>query len=364
MHELLDAFKVDPNTIEIIEIARKLVEWKRGFEIEVTKNKEEALVAERKMHTERWRVYCNGSEIDGKVRVVAVMYKGARRVKTLRYHLGGAEEHTIYEAELVGIVLGTELLKREERIMEGTISLDNMAAIVVTGLTKSAPGHYLINMVHQGMEEVRKKHRLLARRLRLRWVPGHRNVEGNEVSDAEAKEAAVGCSSPKSQLPTLLQNSLWRSISAVKRIYGEHIEKEHTEAFQKSARYAIMSNRPQRPFYKVLENCQQAGAATCQHLSAAANRAHRVKLASPSYRGMGDAALRGMQFGQQDSLSFHNAVPQFHSTANGLACGCGGQAVADVSLDDREEADTCIVELCDSNATTGKALWREKEVGR
>lgn len=67
MHELLNAFKVDPSATETVETARKPAEWEREFEVEVAGSKEEALAEEKTKHTERWKVYPNGSEIRGQV---------------------------------------------------------------------------------------------------------------------------------------------------------------------------------------------------------------------------------------------------------------------------------------------------------
>lgn len=45
-----------------------------------------------------------------------MLHKDEIRKGALRYHLGeGAEEHTIYDAELVGVILGAELLRQEDK---------------------------------------------------------------------------------------------------------------------------------------------------------------------------------------------------------------------------------------------------------
>lgn len=74
-------------------------------------SKEEALEVERLRHTKRWKVYSDRSEKDGRVGVAAVLYKNGQRCGGIQYHLRSAEEHTVYEAELVGIILGAELLR-------------------------------------------------------------------------------------------------------------------------------------------------------------------------------------------------------------------------------------------------------------
>lgn len=44
--------------------------------------------------------------------------------------------------ELIGIVLGAELLRKEPRISGGSIGLDNTSVIAAMGLVGSTLGHY------------------------------------------------------------------------------------------------------------------------------------------------------------------------------------------------------------------------------
>ena len=58
----------------------------------------------------RYKVYCDGSSYKGGVGAAAVLYKHNRIVKTSRFYLGSPNEHMVYEAELVGILLVLHLL--------------------------------------------------------------------------------------------------------------------------------------------------------------------------------------------------------------------------------------------------------------
>ena len=64
------------------------------------------------------RVYTDGSGYKGYAGAVALLARvdGVHNLqRVLRYSLGPLTEHTIYEAEAVGIILGNHLLLTEDR---------------------------------------------------------------------------------------------------------------------------------------------------------------------------------------------------------------------------------------------------------
>lgn len=110
MLELLNAFTVTPEEVETIKIVWKPDGWKRRFKVEVAESKE-VLEVERSRHPERWKVYSDSSKKNGGMGAAAVLYRDGQRQGVLRYQLGRSGEHTVYEAELVTIILGPKLLR-------------------------------------------------------------------------------------------------------------------------------------------------------------------------------------------------------------------------------------------------------------
>jgi hypothetical protein len=61
----------------------------------------------------------------------------------LHHRLGSLTEHTVYEGELVGLMLGAGLLWKETNIKRVTFCTDNQAAIQSLDSFKPGPGHYI-----------------------------------------------------------------------------------------------------------------------------------------------------------------------------------------------------------------------------
>ncbi|VDC04045.1 unnamed protein product [Peniophora sp. CBMAI 1063] len=103
------------------------------------------------------RVYTDGSGLDGQAGAAAVLarFDGLHDIRrTLRYHLGPLSEHTVYEAEALGVILGAHLLATEvERAAKTvSISLDNQPVIRASEQPHRAqPGHYLLDEFRQMM---------------------------------------------------------------------------------------------------------------------------------------------------------------------------------------------------------------------
>ncbi|KAF8575597.1 ribonuclease H-like protein, partial [Ramaria rubella] len=144
-------------------------------------------------------VYTNGSCIYGKVGAAAVLIKDRHRKCTLQKHLGKEENYTVFKAELIGLYLGTKLLSFENCQDKATMGADSQAALRAMQNNRSSSGKYIVDTLHEVMLKLMRRQNGLE--LTLCWVPGHMEVKGNEIADAEAKAAAQGNSSPSRSLP-------------------------------------------------------------------------------------------------------------------------------------------------------------------
>jgi len=91
----------------------------------------------------------------------------------------------------------------------------------------------------------------------VRWIAGHKEVEGNKVADREAKLAAKGeaKSSPKHKLPSALWKHLPRSIPTLKQSHNAKLKKIWNDEWSKSPCFPHLSTinptLPSKAFMKL-----------------------------------------------------------------------------------------------------------------
>jgi ribonuclease HI len=212
------------------------------------------------------RVYSDGSGFEGGIGASALLYINEHLVKTLRAYLGTALEHTVYEAEGVGLVMGLHLLKGLSRqLTQPTVlGTDSQAVIQALGNQNSHAGQYILDAIHKSAEQLHAKQDRLQNRversqeieaghswkgrtrgvvdLQIHWVPGHCDFEPNERADEEAKKAAQGESSDAKLLPPLLRKRLPLSVSALRQDNNAKLIKRWKRRWKSSPRENLLKS--------------------------------------------------------------------------------------------------------------------------
>ena len=141
-------------------------------------------------------------------------------------------------------------------------------------------------------------------KLIIRWIPGHMEIEGNELADMEANKAAWGDASPNSALPTMLRNPLPASTSAVRRAYKETIKRDAAVHLAKSKRYPrprdIDGSIPSAQFRKLTAGLTREPACPATHWS------HPPQPASSSHRSSPPPLLLCMSRERRVSSPLHD----------------------------------------------------------
>ena len=145
IHVLLSLYNLDPNKIEKIPstVHNPQHTGKLPFVISIAEDRPSS-IAEVLSASEEIQVFVDGSAIDRKVGAAAVLYKHREVIKSLHFHLGSESEHTVYEAELVGLVLALHLINgQRKRHKTMAIGIDNQAMLRAFHSDLRRPGHHL-----------------------------------------------------------------------------------------------------------------------------------------------------------------------------------------------------------------------------
>ena len=67
------------------------------------------------------QVYSDRSGIEGMASAAAVLFRDGQEIRSLRYQLGPLTHHATYEAEVVGVLLAAELIRKERAVHTATI---------------------------------------------------------------------------------------------------------------------------------------------------------------------------------------------------------------------------------------------------
>jgi ribonuclease HI len=302
-------FNIRPDLLETITPGRFDPKWRPEFVVRIAGSREDAIAMDDN-DSAAIQVYSDGSGMEGQIGAGAVLYRNGVQKRSLRMLLGSEEDHTVPEAEGIGLILGLELIRAESRATRVSLAADNLASITRTTDTKATPAHYIWDIFHNRWKMVMRKHSGI--RMCIRWVPGHEGVPGNEEADRLAKMAITEGSSPRNDLPAPLRKGLPRSRAAAQRALQAGLKVQARRTWQDSPRYnqmkSIDDSMPSRKFLKMvaalprkkasllfqlrsghvplrahLFRINRAETAECQQCGAKSETAHHFLMVCPAY---------------------------------------------------------------------------------
>ena len=199
------------------------------------------------------QVFTDGLALDGKVGAAVILTRSGKPPRSLHLHLRPESEHTVHEAELVGILLGLHLISKEKHGSTSCmLGVDNQAAIRAFHSDLRKPGHHIAREIILLANRVQKHRRKVAYSLTICWTAGHEGIAGNKAADKEAKKAAEGKTSEKHLLPPYLRKPLLTNPAAIKRTFHDKLKTKWFEDWRNSQRgqrvVAIDKTTPSKKF--------------------------------------------------------------------------------------------------------------------
>ena len=113
-------------------------------------NKEESIKWDNENFRNGTMIYTDGSCYRNMVGASAVLYEIGQEIGSLKFQLGFASNHTVFEGELVGILLGIHLASKHPGTKASVnFSIDNQATTKAMQNNARQPAQYLIDEIHQ-----------------------------------------------------------------------------------------------------------------------------------------------------------------------------------------------------------------------
>ncbi|KAJ7611022.1 hypothetical protein FB45DRAFT_875706 [Roridomyces roridus] len=135
------------------------------------------------------QIFTDGSAFRGGVGGAARARLPGMGTLVLKEYLGAQPAHLAVEGEILGVILGLQILKtaRTPKSKHATILVDCQQAIreLVNGRSKHVE---LLERFHCELKGLGKK----LQSIRFMWVPGHKGALMNELVDQDAKAVAEG----------------------------------------------------------------------------------------------------------------------------------------------------------------------------
>jgi ribonuclease HI len=238
--------------IETISHARHHPSWRPQFTANIADSKP-AAASRVRARMDDIQIYTDGSGYKGNIGAAAIIPETGA---ALRCKLGKETKHTVFEGELVGILLALTLLEKNPLASTALITLDNQAAIQALQNDHAQPAQYLLDEIHATILKMKRRRRRL--RIHLEWVPGHMEIKGNELADTHAKMASEGNTSNLADLPHILRKCLPESVAALKAQRKGTILQRWRKDWSQSPRFEKMSRvdstLPNRKTYKMLSS--------------------------------------------------------------------------------------------------------------
>ena len=239
LHYMTQLYSIQSDEVETIPAVRRnpAEKTRKPFRLEIPGDKAVSAHLDN-ISTEVIRVYTDSSSHGRRVGALAVLTRQGKEDCVLRLCLGTSTQHTVLEAEMVGLLLGVHLIATEKRNHKScALGLDNQGVIRALDSELTNPGHHILAEALRITTHLQKKCSNANYNLTIRWTAGHIGIKGNEKADQEAKRATDGHSSNAKDLPKYMRKKIKHNISALRQANNKKLKDAWKKDWNKSKRF-------------------------------------------------------------------------------------------------------------------------------
>jgi hypothetical protein len=115
LHYMTQIYGIKSDEVEMLPVVRQnpAEQHRLPMNVEIPKDKETSIQLERHS-TEVIKVFTDGSAHNGRVGMAAILIRQGQADQVLRLCLGTTKQHSVPEAEMVGLILGLHLIAKEK----------------------------------------------------------------------------------------------------------------------------------------------------------------------------------------------------------------------------------------------------------
>ena len=179
----------------------------------------------------------------------AAIYSPTTNVTKGEY-IGTDDTHNVYAAELIAIRMAiTAFQETTDKYGNVYIFADNQSAIQAVDTPMRQSGQYIIEEILDIIDGIHE--RTPACIVHIEWVPGHKNIEGNEKADQAAKTAATPNSISSNITMKSAQNRSIQSMAKTKWEAEWRTGRENARRLRNMSQYPDTTTGPK--LYEALQ---------------------------------------------------------------------------------------------------------------
>ncbi|KAJ7593221.1 hypothetical protein C8J56DRAFT_1045686 [Mycena floridula] len=253
IHHLFDAFPVLRRANIEISDDTPIPDVEDTISFHIAVNKAEAEIQTRETCGQMKCIFTDGSGYQA--RVGAAAWSSSQTAPngevSRRLYIGRDIHYTVFQAEIIGAILGLDIILSTPRLTKAAILIDSQAAI--KAIRNRSPGNILVREFYRKLRRLKKARKTL--QVKVVWVPGHMGVEGNERADEEAKKAALGDSTElfDKEAKSILAKGLPVSRAAMVEQMTKEIKRQRQDEWSSSTKCRFLKNIDSIPSHNRLE---------------------------------------------------------------------------------------------------------------